>query len=373
MGSFAMNYYISMIAFMILSLTFALESNETALDRINELASVPMKKPRHHSQRSVILFYRRELMGDELGWNTLATGSLSNFVAKYLSNKKTSIKEWKRIFSPETYEKVMNYVPESYTDAVSFANGMNPRQMYVFKPSTGIQGTGIRFGFGKQILELLESRNDEWVIQKFINPYLYKGRKTHFRFVSLVIVQTNGKKEFFSYPRMKMFTAPGQFDEGALLDEDSDISSLSSILLTNRHQSVLWFQRNPNHPDVYGKTYNTSNYIMDLETNSDDGVFERSYSEIRTLHSNIYEGLTDQMICEKTSTSYYDDACFYIVASDIAMDKDGRNYLLEMNLNMGFDAWTKEQVIEIGRGAASLMKTPGNPYHGDYVGIWDLI
>ena len=91
------------------------------------------------------------------------------------------------------------------------------------------------------------------------------------------------------------------------------------MLITNRHQTEIWFNSNPD-PKFPGREYHTSDYIMDVEGNVENELSEKSYEDMRKLHKLVYDDLYDEIRCEETSTSYYDDSCFHLVASDVGLD-----------------------------------------------------
>ena len=63
---------------------------------------------------------------------------------------------------------------------------MDEDELYVFKPVLSEGGQGISFERGSELSNNIERRKGSWVIQEFIDPFLYKGRKTHMRPLTLV-------------------------------------------------------------------------------------------------------------------------------------------------------------------------------------------
>lgn len=140
-------------------------------------------------------------------------------------------------------------------------------------------------------------------------------------------------------------------------------SPFSRRLLSNVHQSKLRFESDPTNS---GKTFRISDAVLDAKTalsSADSDLdFEYVYHKTKEMHSLIFSIIRDLLECKGTDVSMYDDACFHIFASDIAFDKHGSPYFLEMNTAMGYPCWTDEEQSEFWHGAAALVKGTVSPY-----------
>ena len=191
------------------------------------------------------------------------------------------------------------------------------------------------------------------------------------RCITLVIVQPDGTREFFMYDKMRIFTAAEPFDEDRLIEGGDN----SFMLLTNMHQNKIYFQENPEN---IGKRFSPSSCISDAETSMKKGSkgvtsFESLYSSTKNMHSIIYSIIGDVIKCEPTDVSIYDDACFHMMASDIAVDRDGNPYFLEMNNAMGYNAWTEEEIAGFYNGVAGLVRGTASPYTVEDTSMWNLL
>lgn len=265
------------------------------------------------------------------------------------------------------------YLPRTWADIDSFESEMDADDLYVYKPALGSGGAGILFKRGVELSQLIREGQTKggFVIQEFVNPFLYNGKKTHMRPITLFIIQPDGTRDFFIYNKMRLFTAPEVFDEERLLDGGDN----SFMLLTNRHTNLLLFERDPNNA---GKKFDASKCVLDAETalRSPDSIlsFDNAFRAAKQMHSVIYSIIGDLLECKKTSVSLYNDACFQIMATDVAFDKHGRPFLLEMNNAMDFDyVWTKKEQSEYLSGAAALIRGTASPYEVTDSSMWERI
>lgn len=321
------------------------------------------------SQRTAILHYNRRIVDNGTRWITLSMGVMSN-ARNLVSNKKTLRRVWEEV-NPIQFSEMEVYLPKTWSDIKSFEEEMEGENTYVYKPVLGSGGNGIVFKRGVEMASDLrekESRGDKssWVVQEFIQPYLHDKRKTHMRCVTLVIVQPGGNREFFIYDKMRIFTAAEEFDSDRLLEGGDN----SFMLLTNMHQNKIYFEENP---DNKKKKFSPSSCISDAETVMEPSFFDSTFHSIKKMHSIIYSIIGNLIKCEPTDVSLYDDACFHIMASDIAVDRDGNPYFLEMNNAMGFNAWTDEEVSGIYRGATGLVRGTATPYKPDDTSMWNVL
>lgn len=130
------------------------------------------------------------------------------------------------------------------------------------------------------------------------------------------------------------------------------------------HQNQLRFESDPNNA---GKKFRSTDCVVDAETaltsSGSDPSFEEVFRETKEMHSLIFSIIGDVLECRRTSVSIYDDACFHIFASDVAFDKYGKPYFLEMNSAMAFyNVWNKREQAEFLRGAAALIEGTASPY-----------
>lgn len=322
------------------------------------------------NQRTSILYYNRKNMGEPVMWLSLSMGVVANANALF-SNKRTWLDVWEYA-SPDRFHEMEKYIPRTWFDIESFEREMGRESVYVYKPVYGYQGRGISFAKGSDILTYIHER-EEWVVQEFVNSFLYKGKKNHIRVVTMVIVQPDGSRQFFIYKRMRLYTAAEKFDESLLVSRERVDEDVSYMLLTNLHQNEVYFNKDP---DNKGKEFSPQSCLFDtqsvLEGEEDIGVtFEHVFEESVGMHSIIYSIIGDAIECKPTDVSVYGDACFHLVASDISFDKYGFPTLLEMNHRMGMNAlWSPEEQREMGDGLASLVKGVASPYSIDDATTW---
>ena len=252
---------------------------------------------------------------------------------------------------------------------------MQERDLYVYKPVLGSGGEGILFERGDELLRRLRQQGPgrSFVVQEFIDPFLYNGKKTHMRPITLLIFQPDGTREFFIYNKMRVFTAAEAFDEDRLLAGGDN----SFMLLSNMHQNKLLFESNPANA---GKRFKPTECVLDAETALGSGgggggglTFEKAFRDAREMHSIIFSIIGDLLECQGTDVSLYDGACFHIMASDLAFDKHGTPYFLEMNNAMGFaGVWTDQEQSEFSNGVAALVKGTASPYDVDGIdsSVW---
>lgn len=329
------------------------------------------------TQRTAILHYNRKQSGSPLMWLTLAMGTVSN-ARNVISNKKLWMDVWEQA-NPGQFAKMKKYLPKTWSDIDSFESEMGANELYVYKPVLGFGGEGISFERGADLSRRIRageeggSRGKDWVVQEFIYPFLYNGKKTHMRPITLLIVQPDGSREFYMYHKMRVFTAAEDFDEGRLLEGKGDGEQGGEIkqhenafmLLSNMHQNKIYFERDPNNK---GKEFKSTDCVLDAEralrlVNSRPLSFEDVFRETKEMHSIIYSIVGELLECKGTDVSIYDDACFHIMASDVAFDKHGKPYFLEMNNAMAYsNVWTDEEQSEFSYGAAALIRGTASPF-----------
>ena len=258
---------------------------------------------------------------------------------------------------------------------------MNGNELYVYKPVLGFGGEGISFERGDELLWSLREQQEEqepareFVVQEFIDPFLHDGRKTHMRPITLLIVQPDGTREFFMYNKMRVFLAAEDYDEARLLEGDRDNSFM---LLSNMHQNKLLFESDPEND---GKKFESTDCVLDAETalgSSPDGAggltFDKVFRDSKDMHSVIFSIIGDLLECGGTDVSLYDDACFHIMASDVAFDKHGTPYFLEMNYAMAYsNVWTEDEQAEFSDGVAALVKGTASPYEVTDSSMWERL
>lgn len=273
--------------------------------------------------------------------------------------------------NPEKYKEIENNVPPTWSDSSESFEGIEDDSIYVFKPSNQFGGDGILYIEGNQVDSVTSSHKGSWVIQKYVDPFLYNDKKTHFRALTAVIVQPDGTHDFFMYDKMKMFLAPLDYDRDMLFDKDFMNSELSHYMLTtnlmaNKHYYKDYASKKQRF-DPWG-------VVLDLEDSIGTSVFNRVYSQVRDIHQTVYSITDDYLECIPTDVSIHEDSCFYIFASDIAMDENGNVFLLEINGGMGiFGVWKEFEIHEFADSAASLMKIPEFPYDRVDTSMWDEI
>ena len=317
-----------------------------------------------YTMRSAILFYHRKIVGKAIMWLELAMGVLGN--CWEIMATKTSIDMWKES-NPLKFKEFEKYVPRTWSDIDSFKNDMAPTSFYVYKPDVGEQGNGIFFMRGLDMyLELKNKGDGGWIIQEFVDPFLVNGKKTHTRVITLVFFQPDGSREFYIYDKMKIFTAVENFDENRLVDGDDN----SFMLITNMHKSKVYFE---NDPKNVGKRFPYEKSVLDAETVVGTEHFDYMYSDMVSMHSILYSIIGNMFECVPTDVSIYDNACFNIMASDVAFDKDGKAHFLEMNYAMGFrNVWTPEEQLEFSNGVAAIARTE-SPYSMEDSSMWEKL
>lgn len=326
------------------------------------------------NQRTTILYYHRRQAGRPIMWLTLAMGEIGN-AKDIISNKKTWMGIWKETH-PEEFTKMEKYIPKTWSDTDSFHSDMKEDSVYVYKPVLGHSGEGITFKTGYEMSKAMVDQEEnggpaQWVIQEFVDPFLFDNKKTHMRVLTLIIVQPDGSREYFIYHKMRLFTAAEDFDEERLVGGGDN----SHMLITNTVHNKLFFE---SKPENRGKTFDSSTCLFDAETalgSSDSSLsFEYVYSRSKIMHNTIYSILGDLVECKATDVSIYDDSCFHIMASDVAFDREGNPFFLEMNNAMGYNIiWTDEEQSEFTRGVASLVRGTSSPYHVDDSSMWERL
>lgn len=329
-----------------------------------------------YTQRTSLLFYQRKHVGDPLAWMTLALGVVKNG-RELVSDKKTSVQRWKAE-DPYLFSKLEEHMPRTWTDLESFGRDMDEDKIYVYKPSDMSGGEGLRFQKGSEVSKFVTElentsggSSSEWVIQAFVDPFLYEGRKTHLRALTLMIVQPSGEHEFFQFSVMKIFAAVEPYDEQRLIHDSDDIANM---VVTNLRQSMTWFEEHKTE----GMVFDGSKYVLNakevFEASGSGIEFEAVYEEVKSIHETLYSMMGHLFSCKGTDVSIYDDACFRLIASDFALDEGGTPYLLEGNMAMGLrDVWTRNEISNFSNGAAALIKAPLTPFNVPKSPVWDKI
>lgn len=335
------------------------------------------RKVRHGSltvpvwnQRTAILYYNRKNVGEPIIWLALAMGVVGN-AKDLVSNKKTWMNVWEHA-RPTKFHEMDVYLPRTWSDADTFNREMEDDGIYVYKPVYGYQGRGITFRKGFDMkTKISDEDGSDWIVQEFVESFLYNGRKNHMRVISLIIVQPDGSREFFIYKRMRLYTAPQNYDENRLFRGED----VSDMLITNLRQSENYFKSNPAN---IGKTFPRGEYIFDaqtaLESSDSDVSFDHVFSESMRIHEVIYSVIGDVIECKPTDISIYDDACFHMMASDVTFNRKGKPHLLEMNHRMGFNVlWSPEEQLEFSNGVAALVKNTASPYTVEDSSMWKML
>lgn len=320
------------------------------------------------NQRTSILYYNRNYVGKPVMWLTLSMGVVGNANGLF-SNKRTWLSYWRKA-SPDGFRDVDAYIPKTWSDIDSFERDMDPRAIYVYKPVHGYQGRGIAFKKGSDIHKYTRV-NGNWIVQEFINSFLYRGKKNHIRVITLFIVQPDGSRQFFIYKRMRLYTSPEKFDEHRLLSGED----VHYMLLTNLHQNEAYFREDKNNN---GKKFSSRDCLFDVHDalrGDDSGIsFDHVMKESIKMHSAIYSTIGNIIECKPTDVSIYNESCFHLVASDLSFDTSGKPTLLEMNHRMGLNIlWTPEEQEEMGNGVASLVRGVVSPYKIGETTMWDTI
>ena len=319
-----------------------------------------------YNQRTSFLYYVRKEVGEKIMWVTLAMGMFIN-LDEILFDKKRSFQYWE-YKNPEEYKKIETNIPQTWYDSDNSLEGIEDDSIYVFKPSNQFGGDGILFIKGNEVENIVSSYIGSWVVQKFIEPFLYQNKKTHFRTITMGIIQPDGTHEFYIYDKMKLFLAPLDYNKDKLFDKDFMKSNDSHFMLTTNLMA---------NKHLYSKTHGSMKsfdpwkVVLDLESSIGTKLFNTVYANSRDIHESVYTIINKDLKCKETEVSVYGDSCFYIFASDIAMDEYGSMYLLEINGGMGlFGVFKDEEIREMMDSAASLMEIPEFPYEKVDTSLW---
>ena len=323
-----------------------------------------------YTQRTAFLYYSREIVGESMVWSTLALGTVGN-LKELVSDKKISMLMWKDI-NPEKFKTLQKHLPTSWSDFDRdvILDQVDPEKIYVFKPSNGADGEGIAFKTGKTLGEVIpNNKKDEWVVQSFVSPFLFDGKKTHFRTLSLAVMRPNGDREFYMYSQMKMLTAPVEYQESLLFDDDfMDNEESKNMLITNLRLSREMYHRDISNK---GKVFEPWSVVLDVEESVGKEVYDGFFQKTMEVHSIIYDIIGDSFVCKPTEISLYGNGCFHILASDIAISDDGKPVFLEINAAMGMKGlWKTDEIHEFADGAAAILEVENSPYKGEYTDKW---
>ena len=119
-------------------------------------------------------------------------------------------------------------------------------------------------------------------------------------------------------------------------------------------------------PENQGKKFNAWDFILDASTAFGE-QFEDISLEVEEMHSAIYDTVGHMFQCSGTSVSVYNDSCFHILATDVAIDSNGKAHLLEMNTAMGIRrVWKEKEAHEFTNGASCII---GNKNESHYQSI----
>ena len=311
-----------------------------------------------YTQTSSFLFYNRKFISHSLMWDVIAMGIIKN-IGSIISDKKTSIEILKSI--PEKFEKVKQFLPNSWSDSDTNFNDIEDDSIYVFKPSDGDRGNGIVFFKGNDLKEVTNNTSSKnWIVQDFIEPFLYNGRKNHLRTLTLVICRSNGTKEFYMFKQMKVFLAVRKFERELIFDKEfMSTNEATTMLLSNLHVAKKWFLEQPENT---GKKINAWDFVLDASKAFGER-FEEFSLGIEEMHSAIYDTIGHMFQCSGTGVSVYNNSCFHIIATDVAIDSNGKTHMLEMNTAMGIRrVWKNKESHEFTSGASCLIGN-GNETH----------
>ena len=317
-----------------------------------------------YTQRTSFLYYSRKLVSESIVWDTLYMGTVKN-LHDIISDKKVSLQIWEN-HNPEKFEEeLQKYIPYHCSDPSEC--DLEEDKIYVFKPSGGANGKGLTFAKGKDMM-YYTTGHESWVIQEFINPFLYNDRKTHLRVLSLVIVRSNGTREFYLYNQMKLLYAPMKYEEDLLFDDDFISSKKSEqMLVTNLRVSRELFHRDPFNKN---KKFDNWSVVLDSKEVLDPYVYDEQLKGVYDLHNSMYKVFGDMFECTPTDISI-DDGCFHILASDVAVSADLKPYLLEVNAAMGIKGlWKPEEIYEFSGGASDIIGNDNNPFEGEHTDKW---
>ena len=318
-----------------------------------------------YTQRTSFLYYSRQNVGNAMIWNTLFMGVIGN-LKEIISDKKISLERWQES-DPVKFKTLQKYLPKYWSNDDNI--DLDEDSIYVFKPATGADGNGILFQKGSQIMEHVSDKYDQsWVIQEFVNPYLYNERKSNFRIISFVLVRLDGTREFYLYRQMKMLTAPRVFEESLLFDEEFMKSEeATNMLITNLRLSRDLFNK-----DVLNKNkkFDQWSVVVDVEESLGKPIYEDFFRKALHVHSTIYDLIGDKFTCIPTEISV-EDSCFHVLASDFAFDRYHNPFFLEMNAAMGIKGlWKPEEVNEFSEGISYIIDNKDSPYDGRFTNKW---
>ena len=280
------------------------------------------------------------------------------------------MKKWEE-FDYKKFLELKKYIPDYWVDKDSFMKEYEEDSMYVYKPNVlGHGGNGIIFNKGRYLLNVVEnSDKKDWVIQKFINPFIFRERKTHFRSMTLFIAQPDGTREVYVYNKIRILLAGKVFDKNDLYQKEN-----SHMLVTNMMHNQVLFELDPLNK---GKVFDPSTCVLDASTElGKDGNMSYTdvYKKIRTMQKKVFSILGNLIECKETDTSIWNNSCYHIMASDIAFDTEGNAFLLEMNVSQGLNVlWTKEEQIDFLRSAGSLIRGTQSPYRKQKNIAWSKI
>jgi len=326
-------------------------------------------KPKY-TQRTSILYYYRRHIDKPLLWATIAMGVDNSY--SMFSDKKRSLSKWKKL-NPVGYERIQHYIPQFWGKYDDLKEKIDSESIYVYKPSDGYAGKGITFESGDSILkktrELDRLEYSSWVVQEFIMPKLYNKRKTHFRVLSLFVVQPSGKIQAYIYKNMRMFSAKDEFSLERLHDPSDD---KTLMLMTNINVTYQKFISDPNNEGEY---FDWRRYMMDVESALGKEEYMVIHSKMMELHEAIYSTIGNHLKCHKTEVSIYSKSCYHIIASDVAMNDKNEARLLETNISMAMKRiWSNKEINEFTGEAAYLMDLPESPYdHRTESDVWSRV
>lgn len=323
-----------------------------------------------YTQRMSLLHFHKSMTAVSLVWATIAMGVDSN--SRILFGDKKNIELWKKL-NPGGFENMKKYTPQIWTTYDSFSKEYDEDSIYVYKKPYGYAGHGITFQPGKETLKMVSEmemkKDSDWVVQEFVMPKLHDNRKFHLRALYLYIIQPDGSRQAYMYKKMRMFVAKDDFSLDKLYSDEED---RTLMLMTNINITYEEFLKNPENKDV---TFDWKRYLMDAESAIGEDEYKNVYDKILELHSRLFETVGQFVECKKTDVSIYNNSCYHIIASDIALDTYGEPHLLETNANMAIKKlWGKEEVYEFTSDAASLMNLPCSPYTDiPQFGVWSKI
>ena len=334
----------------------------------NRIRSISGKMVLPYTQRTSFVHFNNKIVGKALVWTELAIGVFANS-EPLIDNKKTCFEFWR---TSEKYTSISKNIPLTWSNDDENLNGFKEDAMYVYKPTIGVGGTGIVFVEGDEVEEFLETKKGrKWVIQEFVEPFLYDGKKTHFRALTLAVIRPDGTRDFFIYDKMRMLLAALNYDRDLLFDKDFMKSPDSHFMLaTNLHANMVYSKI---HKNETGVKFDPKKVVLDVETAIGSELYSNYYDKIYDFHSVVFSITGEHFECKDTDVSIHGDACLYIFATDIAMGEDGIAYILEMNINMGLQSWSREEIRDFSDGAASLMDLDELPYEATPSKNWNKL